>query len=247
MKYDTYRLKVHEWILCIASWIFIAGIFSYFFYRSYIAFLVFLLFFPLYFKIVRKNYMKKRKWNLKNQFADALMGISTALQSGNSVENAFRKTYYEMARLHGKDSDIAKEFYVIMKGLENNMTLESLLLDFAERCEVEEIVDFTDIFIVGKRSGGNLRELITNCCNTISEQVQMQREFRIQLSSKQFELRIMGVVPFGIILYIGTSSKGYFDSLYHQMPGIGIMTACLTVYAAAFLWGRKIIENTENK
>ena len=146
-----------------------------------------------------------------------------------------------------KYSDIAKEFYVIMKGLENNMTLESLLLDFAERCEVEEIVDFTDIFIVGKRSGGNLRELITNCCNTISEQVQMQREFRIQLSSKQFELRIMGVVPFGIILYIGTSSKGYFDSLYHQMPGIGIMTACLTVYAAAFLWGRKIIENTENK
>ena len=125
----------------------------------------------------------------------------------SAFENAFRKTYYEMVRLHGKDSDIAKEFYMIMKGLENNMTLESLLLDFANRCEVEEIMDFTDIFIVGKRTGGNLRELITNCCNTINEQVQMQREFRIQLSSKQFELRIMGLVPFGIIFYIGSSSK----------------------------------------
>lgn len=247
MKYDTYRLKPGEWLFCIGSWAAVAGVFSYFFYRSMIVFFIFLLLFPFYFKTVKKNYIRKRKWNLKNQFADALMGISTALQSGNSVENAFQKTYYEMVRLHGKDSDIAKEFYTIAKGLENNMTLEYLLQDFADRCEIEEITDFTDIFVVGKRSGGNLRELITACCNTISEQLQLQREFRILLSSKQFELRIMGLVPFGIILYIGSSSKGYFDSLYHQMPGIGIMTVCLILYATAYLWGKRIIEKTQDR
>lgn len=247
MKYDTCRLNLREWIICIAGWVIMTGIFSYFFYRSRIAFLIMLFFFPFYFKSVRKDYIKKRKWMLKNQFADALMGISTALQSGNSVENAFQKTYYEMVRLHGKDSDIAKEFYTIMKGLENNMTLESLLLDFANRSGVEEITDFADIFAVGKRSGGNLRELITTCCNSISEQVQMQREFRIQMASKQFELRIMGVVPFGIILYIGTSSKGFFDSLYHGMPGIGIMSVCFVLYLIAAVWGKRIIEKTQEK
>ena len=245
MRYDSYRLSAKEWLCCIGLWVVISGVFAYFFYRSYLVFFLFLSGFPFFLKVMKKGYMKKRKWNLKMQFSDALMGISTALQAGNSVENAFAKTYYEMVRLHGENSDIAKEFYVIIKGLENNMTAESLLQDFADRCEIEEITDFTDIFIVGKRTGGNMREMITACCNTISEQVQMQREFRIQLASKQFELRIMAVVPFGILLYIGSTSKGFFDSLYHNLPGFGIMTLCFGIYVAAYLWGNRIIEKTQ--
>ncbi len=245
MRYDVYRPKIRELIMIVIIWVGISAAFAYFFYRSKWAFLLFLMFFPLYFRVVKRNQIKKRKWNLKNQFSDALMGIATTLQAGNSVENSFRKTYFEMVRLHGKDSDIAKEFYTISKGLDNNLTLESLLSDFANRCEIEEIVDFTDIFTVGKRSGGNLREMITACCNTISEQLQLQREFRIQLSARQFELRIMGCVPFGILIYIGTSSKGYFDCLYHNITGIGIMSVCLMVYLAAYFWGTAIIEKTQ--
>ena len=161
------------------------------------------------------------------------------------MENAFRKTYFEMIKLHGENSDIVKEFYTILKGLENNITLESLLRDFAERCDVEAIVDFTDIFVVGKRSGGNLRDMITASCNAISERVEMQREFRVLLSSKQFEMRVMSFVPFGILLYIGSTSKGFFDCLYHNPAGIALMTFLLMIYLTAYLWGTKIIEKTQ--
>ena len=217
--------------------------FAYFFYRSWIAFFVLLLFLPLFLKRVKKSLILKRKQNLGVQFADSLLGISTALEAGNSVENAFRKVYEEMYRLHGKDADITKEFYVIVKGIENNLTLESLLEDFAARSEVEEIGDFADIFAVGKRTGGNLREMITGCCNTISEKIELQREFRVLIAAKQFEMYIMALVPFGILLYIGGTSKGFFDCLYHSVTGIGIMTGCFITYLIAYFWGTKITEN----
>lgn len=246
MHYDSYRLSFKGWILSIFAWSAVSAIFAYFFFRSVVCFFVFFLFFPIFVKVVRQKCMAGRKWNLKSQFADALLGISTALAAGNSMENAFRKAYYEMKAMHGEESDIAKELHAIVKGMDNNLTVESMLLDFANRSHVEEIEDFADIFSVGKRSGGNMKDIMGVCCNTISESVELQREFRILLSSRRFEMQIMSVVPFGIILYIGSASAGYFDSLYHVFPGTLIMAGCMLLYVTAFLWGEKVIEKTQN-
>lgn len=246
MHYDTYRLSIKGWVLSILAWSGVSAVFAYFFFRSLISFFVFFLFFPLFLKVVRRKCVAYRKWNLKSQFADALLGISTALTAGNSMENAFRKAYHEMNAMHGGKADISRELYAMVKGMDNNLTVESMLSDFANRSHVEEIEDFADIFSVGKRSGGNMKEIMTVCCNTITESVELQREFRILLSSRQFEMRIMSVVPFAIILYIGSASAGYFDSLYHSFPGTAIMAGCLLLYVAAYFWGVKVIEKTKD-
>ena len=247
MRYDKYDFTIKEWVFYVGIWAAVSALFAYFFYRSKVAFFFVFVLLPLFLKAVRKSLIKKRKWKLTMQFADALLGISTALQAGNSVENAFRKVYEEMAALHGADADITKEFYVIVKGIENNMTVEMLLEDFAKRCEVEEIEDFSDIFTVGKRTGGNLREMMTTCCNTITEKLELRREFRVLIASKKFEMNIMSAVPFGILIYIGSTSRGFFDCLYQTLPGRGIMTGCFIVYVLAYFWGMKIIEKNENR
>ncbi len=242
MDYQKYRLKIREWVIYGCVWMGVSGLFAYFFYRSYIVFAISGMFFPLFVSGIRKKCAKERRWRLKLQFADALLGISTALQSGNSIENAFRKTREEMEKLHGTESDIAKELKTITQGLDNNLTIESLLSDFAKRSHVGEIEDFAELFSMGKRTGGNIRHIMESCLETISESVEMQRELRIQLSSKQLELRIMSMVPFGILIYIGSTSAGFFDSLYHNFTGIMIMTGCLVVYLLAYFWGMRIIE-----
>ena len=246
MHYDRYRLGPKGWMLTLLVWALVSAVFAYFFFRSYLCFFMIFLLFPLFASKVRKKCISRRKWNLKTQFADALLGISTALSSGNSMENAFRKAYMEMCTMHGTQSDIARELYTIVKGMDNNLTVESQLSEFASRSNIEEIEDFADIFSVGKRSGGNMKEIMRVCCNTISESVELQREFRVMLSSRQFEMQIMSVVPFGIILYIGSASSGYFDSLYHSFQGVLIMSGCLLMYVIAYLWGMKVIEKTEN-
>ena len=62
------------------------------------------------------------------------------------------------------------------------------------------------------------------------------------IAAKRLEQNIMSVIPFAIVLYVGVTSKGYFDVLYTTSAGRVIMTVCLGVYGAAYIIGKKIIE-----
>ena len=64
------------------------------------------------------------------------------------------------------------------------------------------------------------------------------------VAAKKYEQQIMNLVPMGIILYIRVSNPGYFDSLYHNLAGVLIMTAALALYLAAYLLSEKILEIT---
>ena len=62
------------------------------------------------------------------------------------------------------------------------------------------------------------------------------------ISSKKMEQKIMNMVPFLIIFYIGTTSKGFFDVLYHNVIGVIVMTVCLFFYGTAYLFSKRIVE-----
>ena len=116
------------------------------------------------------------------------------------------------------------------------------MASFGERSCIEEIKDFSEVFSIAKRSGGNIKEIISDTTDVIDAKIEMKREFRTLISSKRFEHRLMCVIPFAILGYIGVTSPGYFDMLYGNMRGIVIMTICLFVYLGAFLWGEKIAD-----
>lgn len=240
MVYDTYHFNTKEKVVLFTIWIGISGVVAYFFYRSWIVFGIVLLGFPLFLKWQRKSATRKRKWELTLAFREAVVIVAGNLQAGNSIENAFRRAYSDLKSLYGEEADITKEFLIIGRGLENNLVLEKMLLDFGTRSGVEDIKDFADIFAVAKRTGGNLKEIIADTVEIISDKIEMKRSLRILISEKQFEQKIMCVIPFFILIYIGMTSPGYFDSLYHSSSGISIMTACLVAYIVAILWGMKI-------
>ena len=242
MNYEEYKFSKKELAILCLQWIGIAGVTAYFFYRSVVVFMVLLPVFFLYLKWRKKEAIKKRKWELTLAFREAVVMVAGNLQAGNSVENAFKKVYADLKTLYGEHAEISREFRMIGRGLDNNMVLEALLKDFGERSGVEDIKDFADIFGIAKRTGGNLKEIISDTADAISTKTEMRRELRILISEKQFEQRIMSVIPFFILIYIGFTSPGYFDSLYHNLQGIGIMTACLAAYLAALFWSMKITE-----
>ena len=147
---------------------FVAGsIFLYFFYQS---FWVVVIGFPVMIFFCRwkqKQLCKKRRNELENQFKDWLECVIVSLQSGNSVENEFIKAGKEMALFYGEDADIRREMKEMNYLLENNVTLEKILLDLGHRSGSEDIRNFAEVFLIGKRSGGNLREIIESCCSVI--------------------------------------------------------------------------------
>ena len=52
----------------------------------------------------------------------------------------------------------------------------------------------------------------------------------------------MNVVPFLILFYVDTTSKGFFDMLYHNIAGNIIMTVGIAVYGVAICMEDKIMD-----
>jgi tight adherence protein B len=53
-------------------------------------------------------------------------------------------------------------------------------------------------------------------------------------------MKIMNMMPFFIMAYISLTGRGYFDVMYHNLPGIIVMSVCLIVYIFSYLWGVRI-------
>ena len=214
---------------------------SFLFYRSIIAFIIFIPAIYIFIKKQKKRLVNSRKEELTLQFREAIIAVSAALASGYSIENAFFEATNDLISYFGKSSLIVKEFINITGRVSSNETIEAVLQDFADRSGIEEIQDFTDVFATAKRTGGDLIAIIRKTSEHISTRIDVKREINTVISSKKMEQNIMSVIPFLIILYLNFSSTGFMDSLYGNITGIVIMTICLGLYIISLYLAKKII------
>lgn len=220
----------------------VAVFFGLFFYKSFKVIPFMLPIGIFYLTMLEKKKEKRKKEQLRNEFRDAILSVAANLRAGYAVENAFRETLQEMKILHGKESLIYQEFYKIMQGLANGISIETLTEQFAQRTGLEEIREFADVFHIAKRSSGNLTEIIYETAGMIGEKIEVEREVQVLISAKRLEQNIMSVIPFVIICYVSAASGGYFNPLYTTSAGKAVMTVCLVIYVTAYMLGRKITE-----
>lgn len=217
--------------------------FSWFFYRSVYAAILFVVPGIWYFrKCVRKQKEKKR-WELTVQFKECLLAVANSLRTGYAVENAFLESREDIRMLYGERSAMYSELELIRRGMIVNITLEELIEDLAERSGCEEIRQFSTILSVAKRGGGNVTQIIHNTTELISNKVETTQEMQTLLQGRILEQKVMEVMPFAIALYIGGTYPGYFAPLYHNVTGWIVMTICLAVYIGAYAAGEKIMDH----
>ncbi len=230
MNYAVYCFTKKELVSYIIIESAFIGIIAYLFYDSVFAFFLLIPFVAVMIKRKKEQLCQKRKQKLESEFRDAILSVSSNLQTGYSLENAFQEAYQEIVLLHGTHALMASELRLLLRKLANNEQLEDVLLNLAVRSEVDDIKDFADIFQIAKRGGGNMQAIIANTAEMIGDKHGVRLEIDTIMSEKKLEQTIMRYIPFFIIFYISITSKGYFEGLYHNVLGQAIMTAALIVY-----------------
>ena len=236
-----YQWKKGEKMSAIFFSVAVMGFLAYFFYRSLWILPVLSPVGIFWFRSLRRKKLERYREELTAQFRECILAVATSLQAGYSSENAFVECSNDMRMMYGDNASICKELELIRRGLNINITLEELLLDFARRSGCEEIDQFAQIFSMAKRNGGNMAAIIRSSASLIGKHIEQRQEFRTLLAGKQMELNIMKAMPFGILFYISLSNPGYFDPLYHNFMGIAVMTVCLATYLAAFVMGERVM------
>lgn len=220
----------------------VTGFLAFFFYRSLWAVIPLAPLGLAWFQLIRQRRGRRRREELAGQFRECILAVASSLQAGYSVENAFLSCEQDMGQMFGRDALICDELRLIRRGLAINIPLEELLADLGERSGCDELAQFGEVFSIAKRNGGNMAEIIGSSSELIGKNIDLRREVEILLGGKRMELTIMKLMPFLVLLYVGTANAGYFDVLYHNGRGILIMTGCLAVYVAACAIGEIVVE-----
>lgn len=127
-------------------------------------------------KLYRKSLLKKRQRRLLLQFKDLLESINNSYAAGKNTPDAFLGAYNDLQMQYGETSDIVKEVAIINAGIQNNYNIEELLLDLGDRSGLEDITNFSDVFEVSNRLGGNLKQVVSESYDMIRDKIDIELE-----------------------------------------------------------------------
>ena len=170
---------------------------------------------------------KKKEQEFQKQFREMIQTLSSALNTGYSVENAFYETQKELKIQYPEEARISRELLLITRKLRMHIPVEQVLEEFAEKVPSEDVKSFVTVFVTAKKSGGDMIGIIRNTTS--------------QIGDKKYEFQIMSMVPYGIIAYMSLSFSDFMEELYGNVTGIGVMTLCLGIYVGAYYLGVRLL------
>lgn len=182
---------------------------------------------------------KKRK-ALNSQFRDMLDGLTTAIGAGKNVPDAFASVKEDLENQYNEDAFIIQEVNVILNGLHNNINVEDMLTDFGRRSGITEIDNFANVFKVCYRKGGNIKDVIRNTHEILSDKMEINEEVLTTISSSKLNLNIMTVMPIFMIGAIKLMSPD-FAANFATPSGIAATVVAVIIFVLAYFIGKKIM------
>ncbi len=241
VNYHEYRMERAESIkyLLIAAGVLFA--ISYIFFNSPLLALFFSGGAYFYLPYKRQELARKRQTELNLQFKDALYSLASSLRVGRSLESAFLASLEDLRLLYpNPDTDIIREFSYICRRLEFNQPLELALLEFGQRSEIADIINFAEVIAICKSTGGNLVEVVKNTASILSNKIEISQDIELLLVKQKYGQKILNVMPVVFIGLIKFGGSGYMDALYTSLSGYLMMGIALAIIVVANLISRRI-------
>lgn len=229
-------MKVLVWTIGITATI------SILFYRSIWP----CIFAPIVYWAVRRREKEKQRQLqeklLLEQFMQGMQVLNTSLQTGFSMEHAWKDVEKEIRLLYGEDNYFYQKIRELNHAVELNHPIEKQFLKFAQDTGIEDILYFAELLDYGKRSGGNWRKIINSTLQRMKEKFEAEEEIRVVVAEKQIEQRVMNIIPLGILAFLQIFSWDYMEVLYHNPLGILCMSIVFIGYGGAMWLGEKILQ-----
>lgn len=192
-------------------------------------------------KNIIKTIINSRKWQLNLEFKEFLNSISNSMIVGYTLENSIINSKNDIKMIY-KHSFIEKEIDIMINKLNNNISIETILMDFANKSDITDIKNFVDIIIIARKKGGNMVSLIHKTSESISSKIELKKEQITILTTKKFELVAMNIIPLIIILYLKYFSNNFIEILYKDIRGIITMSICFFMYILGYILSERIMD-----
>lgn len=232
--YRVYHMKAVDIIAGFCMGVLVAATIFYMFFRTFEVVLVAALIGGIIGIIVnKKRQLKKRQEELISGFKEMLESLATSFGSGKNASEAFQEAIKDLSCTYPKGSDILKELQLIVDGMNNNRTMEQMMRDFGERSGLEDVMNFTDVFVETSRQGGDMSQIINDVRNVINEKIDTEREIKELMSQGANDFRIL--LPMPILVLFLTNSDSSMSIVPNTHINIVIKIIVLFIFGISYL------------
>ena len=194
----------------------------------------------MYIPIRTKQIMKKQQNDLKLQFRELLDALATSIGSGKNIVDSFKAARDDLNVIYSNEAAIIKELDVILDGIANNVDVEKSLLDFGIRSGLDDITSFANVFETCYRKGGNIKDVIKNTQQIITEKMEVEMEIQTIVAGAKNEQTIMTIMPIALIAIIKMMSPE-FAANFATPAGIISTTIAVVMFIVAYFVGNIVL------
>lgn len=195
----------------------------------------------LFLPVRQKQIIEKRRRNLRDQFRDMLEGLVTSLGAGNNVPDSFSAVYNDLKIQYDSDAYIIKELEIILEGIRHNVPVENILMDFGVRSGIPDIETFANVFNISYRKGGNIKDVIRNTHNIISEKIEIAEDIETTVTSGKMDQKIMLILPIALISIIKFMSPEFAEN-FTTPTGVISTTIAIVCFIGAYFLGKTMLD-----
>lgn len=189
--------------------------------------------------VYQRYLLKKRRRELLFQFKDMLESLTSSYSAGKNTRDSFMDALNDMRNMYGDEADIVKELVLIVVGVDNNINMEVLLMNFADRSGLDDIESFANVFEVSLRQGADIKSIIASTRDIISDKVEIELEMETMLAGNKNELNIMMLMP--VILCI--SLRGMSGETFgNSVSNVIVKIVAIGIFAGAYVMGQKLTD-----
>ncbi len=186
-----------------------------------------------------KRKINKRKNKLLLQFKDLLEALSTSIGAGKNIYESFISANNDLRIQYNDDDYIVLEVQNIIQGLNNNIQIEDLLSNLAQRSSLDDIASFASVFSTCYSKGANIKDVIKKTTSVINDKIEIQMEIETMVSGQKNEQNIMMVMPVIFVLVLKMMGGGLLD--LKSPVGIISVTIAIVIFVLAYFVSRKIL------
>ena len=243
-RFGTYgeAINVRDRLIIIFQGTALCGLMAWIFYNSFYGMALLPFSILLCYRNRRDKLKKSREEKFDMEFRELLTSVSNALESGYSIENAFRDAQDNLQLLYGDKGMINKDLQELNAKIKMRVSAEQALNEFAEKFPTEEASGFAGVFSFARRLGGGYMQNIRRTAEKMEEKLELKQDIRSAVAEKQMEFRVMCIMPIGILSYVKLTSGDFLAPVYGNMEGIIVMSISIGIYLLSFCIGKRIVD-----
>lgn len=184
---------------------------------------------------------KERQKAFGSSLPEFLLTVSSAMQSGLSLEQAMR----DLSR--GRKTVAEEVFYEISRGVGYGESLDRLLKRYANLYKSDDTETLRQATAIGKRTGSSLTHVIESVANSAIERAKVRREIAALTAEGMMSAYVIIALPFLASAFLLLTNPEYLSVFWETRNGMVLAGFAILMIVVGWVWMRNMIRGESTK